>query len=128
MAKNPIQTRNPRKAPEWPLVTVDVTDNGDGSLDVQVEQQVAGDTGFGAALFVRLTDDNTETDHDVFIDFGVAGAKTVTVTTTPPGGFVYTSHLVDAHANTLIREVPTTASTAPAMIPEPNPRNPWAAW
>jgi aminopeptidase N len=108
--------------PIWPTVDIAVAQTGSGPVELTVTQVTGGAPPYGCAFAVRLIGDGAEQTHDVWIDFGVDGAASVTAMAEP--GFAVTDHQVDPLAHTLVREA--VPSAAPPWIPEPDPRVPWA--
>jgi len=102
-------------APTWPTFRVDVADAGSGDVSVTVTQ-TAPTAPHGCAFAVALTGDLGES-SEVWLDLGVAGMASKTVTVTP--GFTVTGHTFDPHADCLATE------DISAAAPPPPRRNPW---
>lgn len=104
-------------APQWPRVTIVVDDDGTGVTVTAT--QVTGGRVFGVAFPVRLAGDGEGDAVDVWLDFGVDGARVARATASP--GFAVTGWQVDPDAYSLVVE------DAGAAAPPAAPRNPWLA-
>jgi aminopeptidase N len=105
-------------APKRPVFQVTVTDQGSGTYDVKVDQTNPEDGLFGCAFAITLTGDGANEEHEVWIDLGVDGKTSHTVTGVTPG-FVVTGHVFDPHGHTLATEAGSAARVAPAAVYTP---------
>ncbi len=104
--------------PERPAFSVTTTDVGGGMVNVTVTQETPTDRLFGCAFAVELQGAGGES-HEVWIDLGVDGMQSTTVTTAP--GFEVVGHEFDVHSHTLAVDAD---KTTPAVA---GPTNPWLA-